>query len=135
MNTATITAQYLNPPKPGRKTGSVKDTDGQYWDVWPDKLAQMQQGGTYQIEYETRDYQGKTYCTIKNIVGGSAPAPKSNGVAAKPANGYGKNDEQIFVLAILKEGLASKNVNWDRAQITETVNTLRQIYKDTFGAH
>jgi len=138
MNTATIVAQYLNPPKPGRKTGSVKDADGQYWDIWPDKMAQMQQGGTYQIEYETREYNGKTYCTIKSIVGGQAPAPKANGMngAAKPANGNGyggKNDEQIFVMAILKSGIEAGHVTWDRGQIADTIKTLRTIYSETFG--
>ncbi len=51
---STITPKYVNPPKEGRKTGSVKATDGIYYDVWPESLPQFQPNGVYNVEFTER---------------------------------------------------------------------------------
>lgn len=51
MPTATITVEYVNQPKPGKKMGSIKGSDGQYYGVWPNDLNQFRQGETVTIEY------------------------------------------------------------------------------------
>ena len=32
---------YVNPPKPGKKMGSIKTADGEFYNVWPDKLHRL----------------------------------------------------------------------------------------------
>ena len=52
--TTRIEIQYVNPPREGKKTGSVKATDGKYYNVWPEKLDQFIEGQSYEVEVEPR---------------------------------------------------------------------------------
>ena len=56
MQKTEITAQYVNEPKPGKANGSIKDTSGQYWSCKPEFLAQIQQGQTVGIEWNSQTY-------------------------------------------------------------------------------
>lgn len=64
-STATIQIQYVNQPK-GSGPGSVKDSTGRYWQVWPDKLELFygQEGQTFLVTYQTSSYRGKRQDTI-----------------------------------------------------------------------
>jgi hypothetical protein len=79
MNTKTVKVKYVNQPKEGRKTGSIKTADGEYFDVWPDQLPKFKQGSSYEVEYASREYNGKTYHTVKSIVNGANGAAGGNG--------------------------------------------------------
>jgi hypothetical protein len=85
MTTERVTVQYINEPKPGRKTGSIKTTDGRYFDVWPNLLPQFQKGKSYEIETESREYNSKTYVTAKRIISNGAGSGPSNGSSDQPA--------------------------------------------------
>lgn len=66
MQTAEITVAYVNPPKPGKKSGSVKSTDGvSYWGP-PAALAQYDVGETYMIQYETNEAGFNNLVTAKS---------------------------------------------------------------------
>lgn len=61
---ATISAKFVNPPKVEGRSHSVKDATGAYWDFWPNKV-KIEAGKTYDVEYTTREYNGKTYKSIQ----------------------------------------------------------------------
>jgi len=72
---ATITAQYVNPPKDGKPNGSIKDTNGRYWSAKPEYLSQVQPGMTFGVEYRTSEFNGKTYYFIEGLLfNGQTPA-------------------------------------------------------------
>ena len=97
--TAQIVAKYVNPPKPGKTYGSVKDEAGQYWDIDPRKV-QVEQGGTYTVEYSTREWQGKTYRTIQGAHPATpAVAHAAAPVVAKVGNGQASSDDARVVPA------------------------------------
>jgi hypothetical protein len=52
LHRAVVTVAYVNDPKPGKKNGSIKDDQGQYWSVWPNMLRQFEPGETYELDYE-----------------------------------------------------------------------------------
>ena len=85
--TTRIEIQYVNPPREGKKTGSVKATDGKYYNVWPEKLDQFIEGQSYEVEVEPREFKGETYRTIKRVLANGADhtAP----AAAAQSNGAG----------------------------------------------
>ena len=62
---ATVTVAYVNPPKPPRKSGSIKTAEGEYFSVWPNMLKQFQQGETYEVEYTETDKNGAIFRDIK----------------------------------------------------------------------
>ena len=76
---ATVTIQFVNPAKQQGKPASIKDTDGQFFSVWPDKLAQFQPGETYDIEYTEKVVNGVVYRNVKNAApsGSMSPAPSN----------------------------------------------------------
>lgn len=87
----TIEIAYVNPPKQGRKTGSVKTSEGQYYDVWPNMLSLFQPGGTYNVEFTERDFKGTTYRTVQKVLGTSVGAPAQAAPPAFPAPHAGLN--------------------------------------------
>ena len=62
---ATVTVAYVNPPKPPRKSGSIKTVEGEYFSVWPNMLNQFQQGETYEVEFTETDKNGAIFRDVK----------------------------------------------------------------------
>lgn len=138
MGTATITVKYVNPPAAGKQKGSVKTADGQYFDVWADKIPNFQPNGVYDITYESREYNGRTYHTIKTAnPKGSAPAP-SGGFQRSGRNSYketsARDAERMFVCSILKSFVEAGKVQINPNELLHAVNMLRSIWDETFGA-
>ncbi len=62
---ASFTVAGSYPPKDGKKTGSIKDTNNNWWSVWPDKLGAFDVGKSYRVEYTTWSPEpGKSFHTI-----------------------------------------------------------------------
>lgn len=95
-----ITIANIYPAKPGKKTATIKDVDGQLFSVWPNLLPQFRPNETYEIEFTSKDVNGVTYRDIKSgrvsarpspapaqFTGGQSPAPRSLSSAATPEAG------------------------------------------------
>ena len=101
MATATVTVKFVNQPREGKKKGNIKTADGQQYGVWADKLSQFQPGKTYEIEYESEEWQGKTYHNVKKF---KEVAGQTNASAA--AN-VGSNDRAMFITGIVGRAMGS----------------------------
>lgn len=137
MPTATITVKYVNPAKPGKKQGSVKTPDGQYYGVWADKVASFQQNTIYEVEYEERAGQdGTTWRTIKSFTEKGKAQSGYNG-PRRSGNTYRetsvKDAERIFVCGAINAGLSSGRLEFTQTALIETVNILRDVWDATFG--
>lgn len=75
MPSAIIQVEYINPPAAGKKMGSVKAADGTYYGITPAMLGLFQKGSMYDIFFEDREWQGKTYHTVKNVKPATNAAP------------------------------------------------------------
>lgn len=91
MAQATIKVAYVNPPKPGKKLGSIKDENGNYYGVWPDKLSLFEPGRTYTIEF-TEENGFKNFKKLAGS-GGSSSARGSGALDAKA--------EEMFVMGFM----------------------------------
>lgn len=138
MLTQQVTIQYNNPAKPGKKTGSIKTTTGEYFDVWPDKLHLFPQGSTLIIEYQTREWQGKTYKTAVGVVGDTPAAKaaqtKQHNTAAPLAHMNMSRDEHIFVCGALNASIKAGQLSWSDDNLVTAINSFRTAYRSTFGA-
>jgi hypothetical protein len=162
--TATVTVQYVNLPKQGRKSGSIKDVDGQFFGVWPTMLAQFQEGETYEIEYTEKTVNGVVYRDVKAVhpavdaeqfrapapqPSRPQPQPKRSAPMQQPApqngNGNGNGNgwyrpthprdaERMFVCSTLNAYIQTGRINDDVDALLRAVNTLRQVWQETFGA-
>ena len=72
MQTFHGTIAYINPPKEGKKKGSVKLEDGNYIGMWPNQLDQFSQGQAVTLLCESNEFQGKTYWNYKPSTNGQA---------------------------------------------------------------
>ncbi len=94
-----ITCQYVNAPKPGKRLGSVKSSEGEYYYVDPIMLKRFSVGEVCTIEYEAKPRDGGgEWKTIKRKISTSA-APPVPQIRARTAPADSK---QIFVTALLK---------------------------------
>ena len=116
MPTLTFTIANIYDPKPDKKTGSIKTDTGNWISYWPSDKHLFREGIKYSADCTKRDYQGKTYYTIKSPDKGGLVAvessPASFGSQPTPqhdsstSQGLSK-DEIITRLAIAKSCIES----------------------------
>ena len=124
MQTATIQVAYVNPPKPGKKQGSVKDAEGNIYGVWPDKLHLFEPGNVYTIEYTSRDFNGQQYHDFKKMVEAQA---KPNGYAAA-TNGHDKSCD-IFTTGVIQQTLRGVGTLPEEEVLTEWIRRCIRSWK------
>lgn len=128
---ATITVDYVNQPKSPKGPGSIK-SGGVYYKVWPDMLAQFQQGASYDVEYDTEMYNGKEQHTIKKArVAGqaTAPSPKTNGAVPHAAK-----DEQIFCVALAKSYIEAGQLPLKHTELVSALKMFQVTYDQIWGS-
>lgn len=148
MQAATITIAYINRPE-GKGPGSIEDTDGRYWRIWPDKLAAFagMEGNTVTVNYETGEFRGKPQYTILGLAGGQgpqAPMPRRRAPAPRPAPtappmpapyiNPAEKDENIAVLALVKEWMGKIPVG-DVAGVTHALKACRAAWREFKKSH
>jgi hypothetical protein len=153
---ATIVVAYVNPPKPGQKSASIKDTDGLYYWIKPAEMPLYQVDGKYEISFITTQSNGYTNRTIKSVEAvqqraqparQAAPpqqrtAPMQQQQAPQsPPNGNGfyrpthpRDAERMFVCASLGHFIDRGTVTLDSTQLVDAVNVIRAVWQATFGA-
>lgn len=129
-NTETVQVQYVNPPKPGKKMGSIKTADGRYMGVWPDKLTRFQQGGTYTIKTETQGDFTKVVDVVTDGGGQEQQAPQQQRPAGRPTDDA--TAERIYVCGIVNAAV-SNGVEPTTASLVEITKAAREAYRQTFG--
>ena len=84
--TSTLTAQYVNAVKPGKKMGSFKDAEGNYWFAYPSDLMRVVQGDSITVEYtEAQGDRGLSRFITKLVaINGNQPAPPPSPTQAAP---------------------------------------------------
>lgn len=130
MNTATATIEvkYADPPKDGKKQGTVKTADGAIYGVWPDKLGLLRPGNVYEVEVTERKYNGRVYRTI---VKAKPKAANSNTNADRPAQSHTNLDaEGEFVARVLSASIQACAVKYTQAGLIDTVRMLRNVYRE-----
>lgn len=130
--TGTLTVQYINPPKEGRKMGSVKDMQGNYWAVWPDALETLKPGQTITVDYHTgADGSGRFVNRIhppeKPAAAKEWPVPENNtGAPLPPGTPPWESAElskecMIFVTGVVGRAMGSgRFYASDLPELTET---------------
>lgn len=131
MNTATIEVRFADPPKDGKKQGTIKTATGEMFGVWPDKLGLLQPGRTYEVEFSERPYKGRVYKTIikcKPVDQIRSEAQPERVTTVKTAT-----PEQQFVTACLGSAIESQQVEMNDKSLHDAVMLLRVVWGKTFG--
>lgn len=158
-----ITIANIYPARPGKKTATIKDTDGMLFSVWPNLVSQFRAGETFEIEFTSKDVNGVTYRDIKSgrvttppspppsqfTAQNPVPAPRSlSSAAAQPEAGRNgssggsqyyrptspRDAERMFVCSTLNAFISTGRIDCHHKMIAECVNELRAAWQMTFGS-
>ena len=130
MPTAEITVQYINNAKPGKKMGSIKSSEGEYYYCAPTMLHLFQMGEVCKVEFTERPKEGGgTWKTLTTKLGGPMKGPTPIRASTSP-----KDSQQIFITALLKEYVSLGAIPCDKASIVVAGNQLKGAYQELFGS-
>ena len=152
LHKATITVASIIQPKAKGKPGALKDTEGQYWSVWWDKLAQYQVGETYELDYEQngifRNVKAHKHITPHGHQSTSA-IPRDSRVTTGPRivpkqepahNGNGfyrpthpRDARRMFITATLGHFIEINQVPCKAQDIANAIAEIVAAYDDTIG--
>jgi len=126
----TIASIELKDPR-----SVVTTTERKRLGVWTDKVGAfgLEQGGTYEVETESKDFNGRTLTNIVQAKRSTAPAVKQT--AAEPmSNGtYQSKDEEIWTAALLKSAIESGQLKYnDKQALWEAGQTFRALRRHLF---
>jgi hypothetical protein len=133
-----ITVAHIEQPAPGRKQGTLIDTQGNKWKVWPDKLANYAPGNTYDITYKVNNFKGFESKVIENSVLKAAgpllegPQVKAPSTWLPPAPTNYTKDEMIFVCGIVNHAVGA-GLTVSKANILGVTNAMREVWAETFA--
>lgn len=128
MPQTEITVRYINEPKPGKKMGSIKDTNDNYYGVWPDKLHTYEVGKTYSIAYDEDHSNGRTFRNIKSNYGEVSRGGVA-GATSTPAPSDDEKAADIFVTGVIGRAFHGTGQVPDKATCASMVRDLREGWK------
>ena len=132
MPVAEITCQFVNPPKPGKRNGSIKSAEGDYYWGSQATIAEFRQGEVCKIEYTTKPKEGGgEWRTIVKKIGGAPTVPPGFQTPRQRTNPT--DSKQIFVTACLKEFIGVGKVDANSASVVAAGNMLKNAYETLFG--
>jgi hypothetical protein len=131
--TTIIEITAIRPPKTGKKVATVVAASGQSFEIWPDKMNGLQEGGRYEVEVEEREWNSRT---IRKIVN-AKPAPAAGNGAATHGAGARMvapiEAEQAFVARTLAAFIAAGKVGLDARELGEATRLLQRLHSHFFG--
>jgi len=120
----------IRPPKEGKKVATVVAGDGRSFEIWPEKAAPLKIGERYDIEIETREFNGRPIRKITK----AKPAAAANGNARSiPISAPPADAELAFVSSTLNAFIAAGKVNLDARELGNATHLLRRLWNHTFG--
>ena len=120
----------IRPPKEGKKVATVVAGDGRSFEIWPEKAAPLKVGERYDIEVETREFNGRP---IRKIVK-AKPAAAANGSTNGHAKPSAPSDaELMFVSSTLNAFIAAGKIGLDARELGQATQLLRLMWSHTFG--
>ena len=122
----------IRPPKEGKKVATVVAGDGRSFEIWPEKAAPLKIGERYDIEVETREFNGRPIRKITK----ARPAETGNGSAnghAKPSGPTPCDAELMFVSSTLNAFIAAGKIGLEARELGQATQLLRLLWSHTFG--
>lgn len=106
--------------------------------VWTDKLGAfgLEEGASYEVETEARDFNGRTLTNIvqaKRLAAGTVIPSQNTAERISNGNGVSKDDE-IWTVALLKSAIESGQLKYnDKQGLWEAGQTFRALRKHLFA--
>jgi len=138
--TTTITIAKVFDPKPGRFSVGVKTTEGGMFSIPVKKRHELQEGETYEVEYEG-DYKDIT--SYRHIAPhreprvAPAPQPQTNGKKMDQLNydrpTHPRDAKRMFICSQMNAMISSRQIVLQADIIAEAIEMLAKAYDQTLG--
>lgn len=131
MSTATIVPKYVNPPKEGKKYGSIKDAEDNRYAVPAALIGQIQKGQTLTFQWKQATWGGEPVKIVESIVSGASSAGEY-----KPPPDNPEKVRQIFIQGIAQAVLTGMHIpsNLDAPQVRSLVFSAVEAARDAYEA-
>jgi|GEM_PF-2206027 hypothetical protein len=126
-----IEVAETHPPQTGKKVAHVVAAGGQKFEIWPEKLAAIQVGRTYEITVAEREFNGRTIRKITQ----ARPAGVNGATAPAAGGGFaaGAAAESEFVGRILAALILKGEVRYVKRELYDAAILLRNLWAATCG--
>lgn len=128
MSTAAVKVAFVNQPKEGKTKGSIKTSEGEYYEVFPNQLGLFRPGASYEIDYSERNWNGKTYRTVNKCRPQDKPAVVRSD--EQQASVAGNSEELEFVARVLSASIQACAVEYTQQGLAEAARMLRNVYRE-----
>ncbi len=138
MPTANVTVKFVNPSSGVKsngqpKDGTIKVQDDSLYGVPVAMLGQFQKGGTYEVDYTTREWQGKTYKTITSVKAASAAPAGFPGFTG--TGGHDKDTPmRIFICGAYNNAIQAGQLNvLNEDDCIKAVEIQKRVWRQTLS--
>jgi hypothetical protein len=139
-----IEIKEMHPAGPGKKMAAIVAATGQRYSIWPEQLAKLKVGATFDADVESWESNGRTlqkitkFAPVNDAATNGASAPATGNGAAKanghvPAPAVPTVAETAFVGRALHALILKGDVTYDKRSLYDAVTLLRGLYGATFG--
>lgn len=128
MSTATIEVKYADPPKIGKKQGTIKTPGGDVYGVWPDKLGLLRPGQRYRVEFKEREHGGRTYRTITKVDPVRVNADDAPLQPDQPTTAT--NSETAAVVRMVAAAIASQQVEFNPGALNKALRMAQSVLRE-----
>ena len=154
---AVVTIKYINEPKGNAVSGSIKDTNDEYWGVHKSALGQVRGQEGQAVEFDYTVSNGFRNVDVKSLHLIASNPPRSQGQRHAPAstqqraapvnthvdppqNEYWKpkprspeDSMQIWICTMLRADIEANRVDRGEDELTERASMWARIWVSTFG--
>lgn len=130
-----IEVSETHPPRPGKRVAYVHTSTGERYEIWPDKLNQIQVGKKYEVTTKTRQYEGRDIVSIVKVTPAMMETiHHSNGSAVNQLAGSAPQaspfpGEAEYVGRVMAALIAKGDL--DKTKIPEATEWLRKVWRTT----
>ena len=139
LEQATITIASISPAPAAGKSARIKDTEGVFFGIWPDKLGNAAPCETYAIEFTAKVVNGTTWRDIKSMKK-VADAPVAQAQVSRPtpakADQYyrptaPKDARRMFLCSTLNAFIQTGRVDMHREHLKQAIGEILAAYDAT----
>lgn len=134
--TTIIEIASIRPPKEGKKVGTVVANTGQSFEIWPDKMNGLAEGGRYEIEIREREWNSRTIRQItkaKEVMQTATTNTRTTDPRPQSSATAGADQEVAFVTSVLNAFIAAGHVKPEARELASTTTLLRMLWSSQFG--
>lgn len=131
--TTIIEIASIRAPKEGKKVGTVVDTNGRPFEIWPDKMNGLTEGGRYEVEIREREWNSRTIRQITKAKPAETVQAANGNARTIPIATVAPDAELAFVSSALNAFIAAGKVNLDARELIQATTTLRMLWSASFG--